>query len=151
MTTLDRLTADLTTSMKARDAFRTNTLRQIIAAVRTEETAGSAKRELTEEEILKVLAREVKKRRESVQIYTDAGASDRAKTEADEAELIETYLPTRLTAAELETLVDAVIADLGASSMKDMGGVMKEATARADGRADGGALSALVKSRLAGA
>ena len=151
MTTLDRLTADLTTSMKARDAFRTNTLRQIIAAVRTEETAGSVKKELTEEDILKVLAREVKKRRESVQIYTEAGAPDRAKIESDEAELIETYLPTRLTAAELEALVDAVIADLGASSMRDMGGVMKEATARAEGRADGGALSALVKSRLAGA
>ncbi|MCC2336350.1 GatB/YqeY domain-containing protein [Cellulomonas wangsupingiae] len=148
MTTLDRLTADLTTSLKARDTLRTSTLRQVIGAVRHEAKAGAVERELTEDDVLKVLAREVKKRRESAQIYTDAGAPERAATEAAEADVIDEYLPTRLTDEELAALVDAVVADTGASTLKDMGAVMKEATARAQGRADGKALSALVRARL---
>lgn len=149
MTTLDRLTADLTTSLKARDTLRTSTLRQVIGAVRHEAKAGTVERELTEDDVLKVLTREVKKRRESAQIYTDAGAPERAATETAEADVIEEYLPTRLTDEELAALVDAVVADTGASTLKDMGAVMKEATARAQGRADGKALSALVRARLA--
>jgi len=150
MTTLDRLTADLTTSLKARDTLRTSTLRQVIGAVRHEAKAGTVERELTEDDVLKVLAREVKKRRESAQIYTDAGALERAATETAEADVIDEYLPTRLSDDELAALVDAVVADTGASTLKDMGAVMKEATARAQGRADGKALSALVRARLAG-
>lgn len=149
-TTLDRLTSDLTTALKARDTLRTSTLRQLIGAVRHEEKAGTVARELTEDEVLKVLARESKKRRESAQIYTDAGAPDRAATEAAEADVVDEYLPTRLGDDELAALVDAVVADTGASSLKDMGAVMKEATARAQGRADGRALSTLVRARLAG-
>ncbi|MBF0689373.1 MAG: GatB/YqeY domain-containing protein [Cellulomonas sp.] len=150
MSTLDRLTADLTTSLKARDTLRTSTLRQLIGAVRHEEKAGTVARELSEDEILKVLARESKKRRESAQIYADAGAADRAATETAEAQIVDEYLPTRLSDDELAALVDAVVADTGASSLKDMGTVMKEANARAQGRADGKALSALVRTRLAG-
>ncbi|MCC2313955.1 GatB/YqeY domain-containing protein [Cellulomonas xiejunii] len=150
MSTLDRLTADLTTSLKARDTLRTSTLRQLIGAVRHEEKAGTVARELSEDEILKVLARESKKRRESAQIYADAGAADRAATETAEAQIVDEYLPTRLSDDELAALVDAVVTDTGASSLKDMGTVMKEANARAQGRADGKALSALVRSRLAG-
>ena len=150
MSTLERLTADLTTSLKARDTLRTSTLRQLIGAVRNEAKAGTVERELTEDEVLAVLARESKKRRESAQIYTDAGAADRAATETAEADVVDEYLPTRLTDDELAALVDAVLADTGASSMKDMGAVMKEATARAQGRADGRALSTLVRARLAG-
>lgn len=150
MSTLDRLTADLTTSLKARDTLRTSTLRQIIGAVRHEEKAGSVARELTEDEVLKVLARESKKRRESAQIYADAGAPERAANETAEADIVDEYLPKRLTDDELVALVDAVVAETGASSLKDMGAVMKEATARAQGRADGKALSALVRARLAG-
>ena len=150
MSTLDRLTADLTTSLKARDTLRTSTLRQLIGAVRHEEKAGTVARELTEDEVLKVLARESKKRRESAQIYADAGAADRAATESAEADVVDEYLPTRLTDDELAALVEAVVADTGASSLTDMGAVMKEATARAQGRADGRALSTLVRARLAG-
>ncbi|ASR56229.1 GatB/YqeY domain-containing protein [Cellulomonas sp. CW35] len=146
--TLDRLTADLTTAMKARDTERTSVLRQVIGAVRAEEKAGPAVKELTEDDVLAVLNREVKKRRESAQIYTDAGAADRAATETAEADAIETYLPARLSDDELAALVGAVVADLGASSMKDMGAVMKEATARAGLAADGKKLSALVRSAL---
>lgn len=129
--TLDRLTADLTTAMKARDTARTSILRQVIAAVRAEEKSGSTVKELTEDDVLAVLNREVKKRRESAQIYSDANAPERAANETAEADAIETYLPARLSDDELAALVTAVVADLGATSMKDMGAVMKEATSRA--------------------
>ncbi|WP_019137786.1 GatB/YqeY domain-containing protein [Cellulomonas massiliensis] len=148
--TLDRLTSDLTAAMKARDAHRTGVLRQAIGAVRAEEKAGPVQRELTEDDVLKVLAREVKKRRESADIYTDAGAPERAQAETAEADLIETYLPARLSDEELEALVRDVVAATGATSMRDMGAVMKEATARAGTSADGKKLSALVRAALAG-
>jgi len=149
-TTLDQLTADLTTAMKAREADRVGILRQAIGAVRAEAKSGPVEKDLTEDDVLRVLAREVKKRRESAQIYTDAGAAERAATETAEADLIETYLPARLSDDELAALVTAVVADLGATSLKDMGGVMKEAAARAAGAADGKKLSTLVRAALAG-
>jgi uncharacterized protein len=147
--TLDRLTADLTTAMKARDAARTNTIRQAIGAVRAESKAGPVEKELTEDDVLRVLSREVKKRRDSAQIYTDAGADERAANETAEADLFETYLPARLSDDELAALVSAVIADTGATSVRDMGAVMKEATARAGAAADGKKLSTLVRAALA--
>ncbi|WP_456824179.1 GatB/YqeY domain-containing protein [Cellulomonas sp. P5_E12] len=148
MSTLDQLTSDLTTSMKARDTERTGILRQIIGAVRFEAKAGAVEKELSEDDVLKILAREVKKRRDSAQIYTDAGAAERAATETTEADLIETYLPAQLSDDELAALVTAVIADVGASSVRDMGAVMKEATARAGASADGKKLSTLVRAAL---
>ena len=147
--TIDALTADLTSAMKARDTALTGVLRQIIGAVRAEGKSGPVARTLTEDEVLKVLAREVKKRRESAQIYTDANAPERAANESAEADIIERYLPARLTEAELDALVAAVIADLGVATIKDMGKVMKEATARAGASADGKALSARVRQVLA--
>ncbi|AEI10742.1 GatB/YqeY domain-containing protein [Cellulomonas gilvus] len=147
--TLDRLTADLTAAMKARDADRTSVLRQVIGEVRAETRTGSVQRELTEDEVLGVLAREVKKRRESAQIYAAANAPERAATETAEADAIETYLPPRLSDDELAALVTAVVADLGASTMRDMGAVMKEATSRAGLAADGKKLSTLVRAALA--
>lgn len=148
--TLAQLTSDLTAAMKARDALRTGTIRQVIAAVRHEEKAGTEQRELDEAEVQRVLAREVKKRRDSAQIYTDAGADERAATETAEADLIETYLPARLTDDELAAIVQDAVAATGATSMRDMGAVMKEATARAGGAADGRTLSALVRAALGG-
>ncbi|TGJ97581.1 glutamyl-tRNA amidotransferase, partial [Actinotalea fermentans ATCC 43279 = JCM 9966 = DSM 3133] len=127
-TTIERMTADLTTAMKARDEFAKNTLRQVIGAVRTAEKSGSTAREMTDAEVQTVLAAEVKKRRESAQIYTDAAATKRADNETREADFIEKYLPASLTAAELDALVTAAIVSTGASSMKDMGTVMKTAT-----------------------
>lgn len=147
--TLDRLTADLTAAMKARDADRTSVLRQVIGEVRAETRTGAVQRELTEDEVLGVLAREVKKRRESAQIYTAANAPERAATETAEADAIETYLPARLSDDELAALVTAVVADLGATTMRDMGAVMKEATSRAGLAADGKKLSTLVRAALA--
>jgi uncharacterized protein YqeY len=149
MSTLDQLTADLTTAMKARDSVRTNTIRQAIGAVRAEAKAGPVEKELSEDDVLKVLSREVKKRRDSAQIYSDAGADERAAIETAEADLFETYLPARLSDDDLAALVASVIADTGATSMRDMGGVMKEATARAGASADGKKLSTLVRAALA--
>jgi len=148
MSTLDQLTSDLTTAMKARDSGRTGILRQIIGAVRFEAKAGTVEKELSEDDVLKILAREVKKRRDSAQIYTDAGAPERAATETAEADLIETYLPAQLSDEELQALVTSVIADVGATSVRDMGAVMKEASARAGASADGKKLSTLVRAAL---
>ncbi|TQL03142.1 GatB/YqeY domain-containing protein [Cellulomonas sp. SLBN-39] len=148
--TLSTLTADLTTAMKARDELRRDTLRQVIAAVRTEAKAGDVERELGEDEVLQVLAREVKKRRDTAETYTQVGATDRAERETAEAEIISTYLPARLTEAELEALVRDAVAEVGATSMRDMGAVMKVATERAGTSADGRTLSALVRQALAG-
>ncbi|MFI2754437.1 GatB/YqeY domain-containing protein [Cellulomonas sp. P22] len=150
MSTLDRLTTDLTASMKARDAFRTNTLRQVIGAVRAAEKAGPVAVELDEEQVQGVLASEVKKRRDSAQIYTDAHATERAETETAEADLIETYLPAALDEAQLDAVVADAVAATGATGMKDMGTVMKAATAAASGlgRVDGKALSQRVRQAL---
>ncbi|WP_273653038.1 GatB/YqeY domain-containing protein [Cellulomonas fimi] len=148
--TLDRLTADLTTAMKARDTFRTGTLRQLVGAVRAEAKAGPVEKDLTEDDVLRVLAREVKKRRESAEIYTTAGADERAANENAEADVVEEYLPQQLSDDDLAALVRDVVAETGASSMRDMGAVMKEATARAGLSADGKKLSTLVRAALAG-
>jgi uncharacterized protein YqeY len=150
MTTLARLTADLTTSMKARDAFRTNTIRQVIGAVRAAEKSGPVAVELDDDQVQAVLASEVKKRRESAEIYTTAGAADRASTETAEADLIESYLPSALGDEQLDALVTAAIAETGASSMRDMGAVMRAAQAAAagQGRVDGKVLSQRVKAAL---
>ncbi|PVU83054.1 glutamyl-tRNA amidotransferase [Cellulomonas sp. WB94] len=153
MTTLERLTADLTASMKARTPFQTNTLRQMIAAVRAAEKAGTVARELTEDQVQAVLSTEVKKRRESAQIYTTAGAGERAATETSEADLIESYLPPAVSSEQLDAIVADAIAATGATTLKDMGTVMKVATAAATGvgRLDGKALSDRVRSALTGA
>jgi uncharacterized protein YqeY len=150
MNTLERLTHDLTASMKARETFRTNTLRQAIAAVRAAEKSGPVARDLTEDQIQGVLGSEVKKRRESAEIYTDAGATERATTETSEADLIEAYLPAAVSEAQLDAIVAEAISATGATTMKDMGTVMKAATAAASelGRVDGKALSQRVRQAL---
>lgn len=150
MTTMQRLTGDLTTSMKARDTFRTNTLRQALGALQVAQKAGPFNRELTEDQVRAVLTSEVKKRRESAQIYTDANATERAATETAEADLLEAYLPAAVTDAQLDEIVTAAIAEVGAATVKDMGKVMKVATAAASklGRVDGRVLSGKVRAAL---
>ena len=151
MSTIERLTADMTAALKARDHFTLATLRQVVAAVRAEEKAGKTARQLTEEDVQAVLVAEVKKRRESAMIYSGAGAQDRADNESDEADLIETYLPPALSDAQVDALVEQAIAEVGATSIKDMGNVMKAATAAAaasGGRVDGKSLSAKVRDKL---
>lgn len=149
----DSIRADLKTSMKAKDKERTGTIRMLLAAIQAEETNG-AKHELTDEDVLKVIAREIKKRRESAEIYQTNGRDDLAASELAEVKVLEDYQPAQLSDDELTKLVDdaisAVREETGADvTMKQMGQVMKAATAKAAGRADGKRLSSAVKTRLA--
>lgn len=149
----DRLRADLTTAMKDQDKLRTATLRMLLAAIGTEEVAGKASRELTDAEVLKILAKESKKRGEAAEIYTQNGRGELAATEHAEARVIDEYLPTPLTEAELADVADTAIAQVAEEigerpGARQMGLVMKAATAIAAGKADGARLSAAVKARL---
>jgi len=148
-----KLRADLTTSMKAKDALRTNTLRMLLAAVQTAEVAGAQARELSDADVIAVLAKEAKKRNESAVIYEQAGRGELAANERAEEVIIDEYLPTPITDAEVADLADTAIAQVAEQNgerpgMRQMGQVMKIATALADGRADGSRLSAAVKARL---
>jgi len=149
----DRLRADLTTAMKSRDKLRTATLRMLIAAIQSEEVSGKAARELTDADVLKVLARESKKRGEAAEIYVTNGRGELAANERAEASVIDDYLPTQLNDDELANVVNTAIAQVAEEighrpSTKQMGQVMKAATAIAEGKADGSRLSAAVKDRL---
>jgi uncharacterized protein len=148
-----RLRADLTDAMKAKDKLRTATLRMLLAAIQTEEVSGKEARELSDDEVLKVLAKEARKRGEAAEIYTQNGRGELAANEHAEARVIDEYLPTPLTDAELADVVDTAMAQVAEElgerpGMKQMGTVMKAATALAAGKADGARLSKAVKDRL---
>ena len=143
----EQIRADLKEAMKAKEKERTGTIRMLLAAIQTAETEGS-KHEVDDAEIQKIIAREIKKRRESADIYTTNGRADLAETELAEASILEVYQPKQLSDEELAALIDEAIADTGAESMAQMGQVMKTATAKADGRADGKRISEAVKARL---
>ncbi|KZF00286.1 glutamyl-tRNA amidotransferase [Rhodococcus sp. EPR-279] len=148
-----RLRTDLTAAMKAKDKLRLATLRMILAAIQTEEVSGKEAHDLTDDDVLKVLAKEAKKRGESADIYTQNGRGELAANERAEAQIIDEYLPTPLTDEELANIVDTAIAqvaeDLGERpAMKQMGQVMKIASGLAAGKADGSRLSKAVKDRL---
>jgi uncharacterized protein len=148
-----RLRADLTDAMKAKDKLRTATLRMLLAAIQTEEVSGKQARELSDDEVLKVLAKEARKRGEAAEIYTQNGRGELAANEHAEARVIDEYLPTPLTDAELADVADTAMAQVAEElgerpGMKQMGMVMKAATALAAGKADGVRLSKAVKDRL---
>lgn len=148
-----RLRSDLTAAMKAQDKLRTATLRLLLSAITNEEVSGNAPRELSDDEVLKVLARESKKRGESAEIYTQNGRGELAANERAEAQVIDEYLPTPLTEAELADVADTAIAQVAEEigerpSVRNMGQVMKAATALAGGKADGKRVSEAVKARL---
>lgn len=149
----EKLRADLTDAIKRRDTVVMGTLRMALAAVRTEEVAGKQERELTDEEVRRVLVREVKKRDESAAAFRSAGRDDRAEAEAAEGAVLRGYLPAQLDDDELQRLVrDAVsevAAELGAKpGRKQMGQVMKAANAKVAGRAEGGRVAAAVRTEL---
>ena len=146
----DRLQNDLTTAMKARDELRTATLRMALTAIKNEEVAGGAARELDDAEVLKVLAREGKKRREAAEAYVGAGRQELAERETAEGAVIEEYLPAQLSDDDLAALVAAAIAESGATSPQQMGAVMKLVTPKVAGRAEGGRVAAAVKAALQG-
>jgi uncharacterized protein YqeY len=152
VTTLkEQLRADLTTAIKARDELRSSTLRMALTAVTNEEVSGKESRELTDDDVLLVLGREAKKRREAATAYDDAGRVELAERERAELEVLDTYLPAQLTEAEVTAIIDAAVADAaaeGQTGMKAMGAVMKRVTPQVQGRTDGGAVAAAVRARL---
>jgi uncharacterized protein YqeY len=146
----DRLRSDLTTAIRGRDEVSTATLRMALAAITTEEVAGSDARELSDDEVLTVLARESKKRREAAEAFGSAGREELAERERAEGTVLERYLPTQLDDAAVTELVAAAIAETGASGMPQMGAVMRVAQQKAAGRADGKRLSTEVRRQLSG-
>lgn len=147
MSLKERIVKDMTAAMKERDAARTSTLRMVKAALMNREIEKGG--ELTDEELTKALQALVKQRRDSVEQYERAGREELAAKERAEITVIEEYLPRAATREEIEEAVAAAIAETGASSMKEMGGVMKAAQARLVGKsADGRTVSEIVKSRL---
>jgi uncharacterized protein len=144
----DRLQSDLTTAMRGRDEVTTATLRMALAAITTEEVAGTEARQLSDDEVLKVLARESKKRREAAEAFGSAGRTELAEREHAEGTVLERYLPSQLSDAEVADLVAAAIAETGASAMQQMGAVMRVAQGKAAGRADGKRLSTEVRRQL---
>jgi uncharacterized protein YqeY len=145
----DRLRADLTTAMKARDEVRTRTLRMVLTSVTNEEVAGHSARDLSDDEVLKVLAREARRRREAADAFEAAGRGGQAAAERAEDQVLAGYLPAQLDDAEVAAIVAEVISETGASGMSAMGQVMKAVTPRVAGRAEGGRVAAEVRRALA--
>ncbi|HLU99561.1 MAG TPA: GatB/YqeY domain-containing protein [Thermobifida alba] len=143
-----RLQADLTAAMKARDQVRTRTLRMVLTAISNEEVAGDSARELSDDDVIRVITREAKKRREAADAFEQGGRADKAADERAEGEVLAAYLPAPLSDEELATLVREAIAEAGVSDVKGMGRVMKILTPRTAGRADGRRVADEVRSQL---
>ena len=147
MSLKQQIISDMTAAMKAKDAARTSTLRMVKAATTNREKEGGG--ELTDEDVQKLLRSQVKQRRDSVEQYENANRPDLADKEQAEIAIIEAYLPQSASQEEIDQAVVAAIAETGASSMKDMGGVMKAAMAKLAGKsADGKMVSETVKAKL---
>jgi uncharacterized protein YqeY len=140
--------SDLTDAIRQRDPVRSGTLRLVLTAITNEEVSGTEARELTDDEVLKVLAKEAKKRKEAATAYTDAARPELAAKEEAELLVLEAYLPAQLSDDELTTIVAAAIEQTGATGMPQLGQVMKAAQAVVAGRADGGRVAAVVKAAL---
>ena len=143
-----RIHEDVTASMRAKDKPRLAALRLVTAAIKQVEV--DSREELDDPGVLGVLQKMLKQRRDSLQQYTDAGRQDLADQESYEIRVIEAYMPEAIPEAELAALVDAAIAEAGATTMRDMGRVMGLLKPRVQGRADMGAVSGAVKQKLAG-
>lgn len=144
----EQLRADMTAALKSRDTVRTATLRMALTAVTNEEVAGKQARELSDDDVLRVLAREAKKRREAAQAYDDADRSDLAERERAEGEILAEYLPAQLSDDEITALVAQALHETGASGPQAMGRVMKLVQPRIAGRAEGGRVAAEVRRQL---
>ncbi len=145
---IDRINDDLKTAMKARDAERVSVLRMAMSDLKNARIEKGD--DLTDDEALQVIRRAVKQRMESAEQYRDGDRADLADAETREAETLTAYLPQQITGDALEKLVADVIAEVGASSMKDMGRVIKEIMGKHGAAVDGKQVSALVKAKLAG-
>ncbi|MEP6599193.1 MAG: GatB/YqeY domain-containing protein [Actinomycetota bacterium] len=143
-----RLQSDLNAAMKARDELTTATLRMTLTAVTNEEVAGKAARELADDEVVRVIAREAKKRREAAEAFDAAGRGELAERERAEDAVLQRYLPSQLGDDELTALVTAAVAEAGATEQRQMGAVMKLLAPRVAGRADGKRVSDQVRRQL---
>ncbi|MFI6345235.1 GatB/YqeY domain-containing protein [Streptomyces sp. NPDC050560] len=152
MTTLkSKLKEDLTAAIKERDELRSATLRLTLSALTKEEVAGDAARELSDDEVLKVIGREAKKRREAAEAFEKAGRDEQAGRERAEGEVLAGYLPQQLSDDELEEIVAAAVAEAkgaGAEGQRAMGQVMKIVRPKVGDRAEGGRVAAMVKKLL---
>jgi uncharacterized protein YqeY len=146
MTLQQRIESAMHDAMRARDRRRTDTLRMAMAAAQNRQI--ELRRPLTDADVLDVLAKQVKQRRESIDVYRQAGREQQAANEEAEAAILTEFLPEQLGEDELRRIVDAAIAETGASTPADLGRVMGRVAPQVKGRADGGAVSALVRSRL---
>ncbi|NUK22444.1 GatB/YqeY domain-containing protein [Streptomyces lunaelactis] len=154
MTTLkSKLQEDLTAAIRARDELRSSTLRLTLTAITKEEVSGKAARELSDDEVQKVIAKEAKKRREAAEAFTQGGRTESAEREKAEGVLLDAYLPQQLSDEELEQIVAAAVEEAkgaGAEGPRAMGAVMKIVNPEVAGRAEGGRVAAAVKKLLAG-
>jgi len=145
----EKLQADLTDAIRSRNEVVSGTVRMLLAAITNEEVAGKAAKVLTDAEIITVLSREAKKRREAVEAYTQAKRDDLASKERAEAAVIANYLPEQLSEDEIKKLIADAIAETGAKGPAGMGLVMRVLQPKIAGKADGGVVSGLVKAALA--
>jgi uncharacterized protein len=146
----ERLRADLNAAMRARDQVRMRTLRMALTSITNEEVAGATARVLSDDEIVKVLTREARKRREAAEAFAAAGRDDQAAAERAEGDVLAGYLPAQLSDDELAALVAATIAETGASGLPGLGLVMKTVTPQVAGRAEGARVAAEVRRQLSG-
>jgi uncharacterized protein len=144
----ERLRTDLNAAMRARDQVRLRTLRMVLTSITNEEVSGNTARELSDDEIVRVLTREAKKRREAADAFEAAGRADQAEAERAEGDVLAGYLPEQLTDEELTGMVSAAIAETGAVGMPGMGKVMKTLTPQVVGRADGARVAAELRRQL---
>ncbi|CAN5447726.1 GatB/YqeY domain-containing protein [soil metagenome] len=142
------LRRDLTESIRSRDAVRSSTLRMALTAVTNAEVAGRAQRELGDDEVLAVVAKEAKRRKEASAAYTEAGRPELAAAEDAELQVLQGYLPEQLDDAELDRMASEAAAEVGATGMAQMGQVMKLVQPKVAGRAEGGRVAAAVKRAL---
>jgi uncharacterized protein YqeY len=146
----EQIQHDLHDAMRARDKVRSGTLRMTLTSITNAEVAGDEARELSDDEVLKVVAKEAKKRKEASAAYTDANRPELAAVEEAELVVLEAYLPAQLDDDELRAIVARAVESTGATGMPQMGLVMKAAQAEVAGRADGGRVAAVVKQVLSG-
>ncbi|MGH2783899.1 MAG: GatB/YqeY domain-containing protein [Actinomycetota bacterium] len=142
----EKIADDMREAMKARDAVRVAALRMLMTSVKNAEV--EKRHELSDDEVLDVIGKDAKRRRESIEAFEKGGRDDLVAKESSELAVLEAYLPERLSDEELAALVDAAIAETGATTPKQMGDVMKALMPKLRGRADGGQVSALVKAKL---
>ena len=146
----ETLQSDLTEAIRSRDEMSSGTIRMVLSAITNEEVSGKSARVLTDAEIITVLSREAKKRREADEAFAEAGRADRATSEIEEGKVIARYLPEQLSEADLKKMIADAIAETGATGPSGMGQVMKLIQPKIAGKADGGLVSTLVKAALNG-